>query len=312
MKDSFVIIDGNYMLFRSIVSGLKLKSSTGDPTGGIFIFLKSLWSVTSNYKNFIVVFDYGKNSKRTELYPEYKKRKVVDESEKTKDDLIREAAFKYSFDNVEKVISLLGIPFVKIKGHEADDIIFYLSEFLSDTYEVIVASDDYDYIQMIGHGAKVLRPMKGDIVFLENLEKVFPYDIKYFTLFKAICGDGSDNISGISNIGEGTALKMIGFLQENNLDPIPENLYEWANSGSSKRHEKMREESSIDIVDRNLKLIDIKNMAEERLLYITKFKEAIFGVAPNYEEASKILHSMDIRTLPQWLTYCKVKEKDLL
>ena len=70
MKDNLTIVDGNYLMIRCCAANHGLRSAIGEPTGGIYIFLKSLYMLLRDSKDIVVCFDGGHNQRRKEVYPE--------------------------------------------------------------------------------------------------------------------------------------------------------------------------------------------------------------------------------------------------
>ena len=76
MRSILNIIDGNYFVnYAAHAAVLELKSSTGEPTGALHVFLNTLYNLQQKFQgNMVVVFDGGRAAFRQRLYPEYKKR----------------------------------------------------------------------------------------------------------------------------------------------------------------------------------------------------------------------------------------------
>jgi DNA polymerase-1 len=253
-----LIVDGNYTLYRAIYSSGDLSSSTGEPTGGIFKFLKMLRKYTKlvpSIKDVVVVFDGGRASFRKELYPEYKK-KLTPSTTLTEEELKKKRDHdfinKFSFSEVQSLLPQMGITTVIVPGEEADDVIFRLAQhYLSKGERTLVLSDDEDYMQFIAIGAEVYRAMKDVHVTKDNYRELMGHDPDKFVLYKALVGDGSDNINGVSGIGGTTANKIVNELPTASI----EDLLKFASTPGPKYKEKLR--NNIDIVERNLKLINI-------------------------------------------------------
>ena len=97
---------------------------------------------------------------------------------------------------------------------EADDQIAYSCiQLFKNNYEKVIVSTDRDYFQLVDLNTKVYRPVKtkenpkGEMInisWMLDREKVHPIN---YALLKAIVGDKSDNIKGISGVGEATVKK---------------------------------------------------------------------------------------------------------
>lgn len=92
-----------------------------------------------------------------------------------------------------------------IERTEGDDVVFVLCKALAEAYpssENIVITRDKDMLQVVqaGYARAVYDPVK------KKYLEIPPYSI---TAFKALVGDRSDNISGVKNIGEVKAKKLL-------------------------------------------------------------------------------------------------------
>ena len=181
----YLVIDGNFFMYRAINKMGELKRSDGVDTGMEYGFIRMLKSTVDEIKpnKTLVVFDGGLSELRLDKLPEYKSnRKVSSEgTEKSRGMLIN-------------IIESLGIPVFKYNGVEADDIIGILSGLLEDNEKLIIASSDTDFIQLMSNNVKIYNPIRKQ--YLES-----PVEPKDYVLYKSIIGDISDNIRGIKGIG---------------------------------------------------------------------------------------------------------------
>ena len=300
-KETLAIVDGNYLLIRSACVATGEKNSKGEYVDGITGFLNSLRGISQTVKRIVVVFDNGHNVKRVAIHPEYKVR-TVKPNEKVRDEEIRvretkEAGLRY----LPSILPTIGIPVVKPAGHEADDVIYFLAKNLSSKFDLSVISDDSDYIQMLQFDITLVRPRKQDTLTLANYQSAFAYPIKYFTLYKSIIGDNSDNIAGVPKIGPVTAGKIIQYLMDNNCENYFSGLLQWANSGNKQIHQNMKE--NIKLVKRNLKLVDISYMAEFEPLFLSEYENAVSNLNPDVSEFSRIFKSLEIAPSSFWMAY---------
>lgn len=128
----------------------------------------------------IIVWDgpYA-NKRRKEIYPEYKaNRRSKEES-------------KMMFFDISKAV-LRFTPCIQIEceGWEADDVIGTLINRWYAKYRLVVESNDGDYWQ---HKDKCLLPMVS--------KKWHHFSAEDTILYKALVGDGKDNIPGIRGFG---------------------------------------------------------------------------------------------------------------
>lgn len=260
------LIDGNYNLIRNIYKiGKDLSTSNGIPTGGVYGFLRTLVKV-QRLGSAVVVFDAGHSNHRKELYPDYKKKDKP--FERTEEDIKMQEVREFSFEQIELLLPKLGIPTFKMEGEEADDVIYMLAKNLSSQgYEVNVVSDDEDYMQFLTlPKVNVYKAMKDDYWDIEKFKEEYGFDPKFFTLYKSMLGDSSDNIPGAKGIGPVAAKKIIN--EVNSLSY--KDLLKWAKAGDKSIHKKLLD--NFPIIKRNMLLVDLNNIPnsihyEQKVVY---------------------------------------------
>ncbi len=196
-------IDGNSILNRAYY-GVKLLSNkkgifTNAITGFMNIYLKEIGVVKPDCT--VVAFDMKAPTFRHKSVKTYKaNRKGMPE----------ELAMQLPL--VKKLLTGLGIKILECEGFEADDILGTVSEIFSKSgNECVVLTGDRDSLQLINEKVHVrLVTNKETIEFDEKLfvEK-YGFEPIHLIDLKALMGDSSDNISGVSGIGEKTATTLI-------------------------------------------------------------------------------------------------------
>jgi DNA polymerase-1 len=155
---------------------------------------------------------------------------------------------------LEEVLPTLGFNPVGVKGWEADDIIATISRKSPAYREVHILTVDSDLLQLVGNRVKVIlfNSVKKTKIYGidEVVEKfgVFPSEVKYF---KALAGDSSDNVAGISKIGPKTAVKIIEESRPSEVDP------EFTGADKICLHPKVRDQAGIFLA--NLRLVTLEN-----------------------------------------------------
>ncbi|RYX95321.1 hypothetical protein EON78_05880, partial [bacterium] len=207
------------IIFRAYHALIKSNMMSGDgmPTGMIYGFCSILFEIISKYKPhyMIMTFDTSKNF-RKDIYPEYKATR-----EKPKDDLIMQIPFVF------ELVEALEIPIFKMDGFEADDLIGTLAyQAVEQGLDIKIMTGDRDLFQLIRPGINVYLPQKGTGELKKN---GYEECVEYFgvrpdqvTDFKGIKGDSSDNIPGVSGIGDVGAKKLIN--EYEHLEQIYENI----------------------------------------------------------------------------------------
>ena len=191
MKFEAMVIDGDNICWKNYYANSEL-SYNGMKTGAIFGTIRSILTYHKRFQpEFAMVTWTHSNSKRKEIYPQYKAtRKTEDRSDYFEQQPV-----------VEELLSYMGVIQGKIKGYEADDIMANVSEeLINNGFKTIIISSDKDMLQMINNGIFVLRNEKLYTSLLVQEEfGCYPKDIP---LWLAIKGDKSDNIAGVRQVGE--------------------------------------------------------------------------------------------------------------
>ena len=209
-KKQILIIDSNALVYRSYYGLPKLKNKKGEIINAIYGFYLILFRVLKELNpDFVVAtFDLPDITFRHKEYKEYKSNRI-----KAPEELYEQ------IPKIKQLLKIFGIPIFEKKGFEADDIIGTISELIikkeKQEIENVILSGDTDVFQLVNSQTKIYFLKNG------NKNKNFLYDKdavkeKFQGLlpeqlidFKALKGDASDNIPGVSGIGEKTAFKLI-------------------------------------------------------------------------------------------------------
>ena len=208
-KKKIIIIDGNAIVHRAYHALPKLTTKSGKVVNAVYGFLLILWRVFKDFKpDFaIVAFDFPAPTFRDKIYKEYKAKR-----KKAPDELYEQ------IPEVKKVLRAFGIKFFELKGYEADDLIGTIVKLaekkqIFPKIEVIITTGDLDALQLIDNQTKVLllkRGIKEAVLYdKEEVKKRYQIEPEQLIDFKALRGDPSDNIPGISGIGEKTAINLV-------------------------------------------------------------------------------------------------------
>lgn len=216
-----MLLDGNSMLFRAYYATLythRMSTSNGIPTNAVFGFIMMLKKAIDLIQpdGLLVAWDAGKKTFRHEKYEAYKgTRKPLDE------ELI------VQFPIVREFLDEAGIFRYEIEGYEADDIIGSMAKSHPELQTTILTSDR-DLLQLVDASTSVLLMKKGisdmDLMNVKHFKEKYQLDPMQIIDLKGLMGDSSDNIPGVSGIGEKTASKLLQQYQsvENVFDHIDE------------------------------------------------------------------------------------------
>ncbi len=263
MKEKIMIIDGYSVLFRAFYAMPPLKTKKGLYTNAVYGFLSMMYKLLDDYSpDYIcVAFDPKTPTFRHEQYNEYKAGRA-----KAPDELVQQ------FDLIRTVLNTHNIKSVEIDGFEADDVAGTLSKLsVQKGIDVYLVTSDRDYLQLVDDNVKVILTKKGatNIKEMDRAAILEDYEItpEEFVDLKALMGDQSDNIPGVSGVGEKTAIKLIK--EYHDID----NLYANINKITGKLKEKLEADKMQAYMSKSLAKI-ITDIPVEVDLEEYKYKEA--------------------------------------
>ena len=206
-----MVIDGFSLICRAFYALPLLTTSDGIPSGALHGLASTLQALEKHYPTeyLAVALDRPEPTFRLERYPEYKGTR-----ERLPEDLV------VQFDLVREMLHAWNIPIVEAAGFEADDILGTLAKRFSETgVKTLLVTGDRDSFQLIEPQVTVLysraagRGGSGGPQFDEIDEQAImdKYGVKPKQLIdiKALMGDSSDNIPGVPQVGEKTAMMLI-------------------------------------------------------------------------------------------------------
>ena len=266
-KNKLLLIDGSSVAYRAFFALYnqidRFKSPSGLHTNAIYGFHLMLNHLLERVQptHILVAFDAGKTTFRTEMYADYKAGRA-----KTPDEFREQLPF------IREMLQHLGIHYYDLAQYEADDIIGTLDKMAEKTavpYDVTVVSGDKDLIQLTDDNTVVEISKKGVAEFEEFtpaylMEKMGISPVQFIDL-KALMGDKSDNIPGVTKIGEKTGLKLL--LEYGSLEGIYDHIDQLK---QSKMKENLIKDKEIAFLSRKLVTIDTQAPIEiglEDILY---------------------------------------------
>ncbi|EGO8429926.1 DNA polymerase I [Enterococcus faecalis] len=295
-KKKLLLVDGNSVAFRAFFalhnSLERFKNKNGLHTNAIYAFNNMFENVMQKEMptHVLVAFDAGKTTFRTEFYSEYKAGRSKTPGE-----------FKEQMPYIRELLEGLGVKYYELPNYEADDIIGTLANKVDkDEFDVVVLSGDRDLTQLATDTVKVDITVKG----VSDIESYTPEHIaeKYDGLtpkqiidMKGLAGDTSDNIPGVTKIGEKTAIKLLK--QYGSVEGVYENIDEMK---KSKMKENLINDKEQAFLSKRLATIEVNAPVEvnvEDLAYEGKNLEKL---VPFYKEMDfkQFLAKLDITEEP--------------
>ncbi|MBQ8392202.1 MAG: DNA polymerase I [Clostridia bacterium] len=201
---NFLIIDGNSIINRAYYGIRPLSNKEGVPTNAIFGMISILKKHMDNLKPdyAVVAFDVRAKTFR---------HKACDFYKATRKGMPDDLAIQLPY--AKKCLEYWGFNVIELEGYEADDLIgtaSRLGEADPDIHSYVLTGDR-DSLQLITDSCSlILVKTKEDIVYTpEKFAEDYGVTPTQYIDVKAIMGDSSDNIPGVTGIGEKGAFKLI-------------------------------------------------------------------------------------------------------
>ena len=217
-----LVIDALNLFIRSYVVNPSI-SKQGNPIGGIVGSFKSLQKISRETKPDKIIFCWdgpGGSRKKKALHKDYKEGrnplrlnrniKVLDDKQENENRIWQQLK-TFEYLNLCPVIQLME------ENVEADDLISYVVQHreFEDAVKIIVSSDK-DFIQLCDSKTILYRPVKDEYLNTKRIVEQYGIHPNNFCLARAISGDKSDNLDGVSGAGLPTISKRLNQLKEEN------------------------------------------------------------------------------------------------
>ena len=306
-KKQLIIIDSNSIIHRAYHALPPLTTKKGELVNAVYGFLLVFFKVIREFQpNYIAAtFDFPAPTFRHKKFPEYKAKRPPAPKELYK-----------QIPKIKEILEAFGVAIFEKEGFEADDIIGAIAALapkkqVFPKIEIIILSGDLDTLQLINPQTKVYslkRGVKDIILYDENLVREKFQGLKTGQLldFKALKGDPSDNIPGVTGIGEKTAIKLL--LDFGSL----ENLYKEIEENSEKT-KQLRPKLKEVLLRYKEQAFFSKNLAQiEKNIPLDFTLERCRWDKYNKEKVIKILKNLEFNSLINRLSEVKKgKEKSI-
>ncbi|QQR84063.1 hypothetical protein IPJ72_02620 [Candidatus Peregrinibacteria bacterium] len=224
-----VLIDGNHLIHRAFFAvKASLTTSSGEPTNALLGFSSMLLNILEREKpdHMVVTFDEHAPTFRHEVHEEYKGTRT-----KAPDELY------VQIPRIREMVAAFNIPIYTKAGYEADDVMGTLAvQAKKDHLVSFIVTGDMDMLQLVDDHIFVVFPHKGyrepTLFDAEQVYKKYGIRPDQVVDYKALVGDGSDNIKGVFGIGPKGAIQLLQ--QYHTLDNVFEHLSELPDSVRTK------------------------------------------------------------------------------
>lgn len=219
-KNVTLLIDGKNVMYSSFKGSLDDEYLLKLNINGTYYFLYKLRKIISeflfhpNYKiNKVICFWDGESSGilKEALDPTYKANRH--KKEKTYFESLEVEIFNYQIEITKKVLTALGINSIWDVETEADDLIATYCN--SHDENIFILTTDLDIHQLISDKVKIYNAKKTKsklasfkLIDEATYTKTYGYIPQNIPVYKALCGDISDNVRGIWGLKLKTLLKF--------------------------------------------------------------------------------------------------------
>ena len=285
MTNQTLIIDGMALLFRHFFAtsfrNQFMYNKYDIPTNGVQGMIRHTFKLLelTKAKNVVIAWDMGSKSVRNDWFEGYKANRLAPPEEMTP-----------QFDMVKQVMHDLGFHQEGVIGYEADDVIGTVSKEIDD---LIIVSGDRDLLQLINDHNQLWLTKKGYTEYhhynLETFINQYGITPSQFIDVKALMGDSSDGYTGVTGIGEKTALKLIQ--SHGSIDMLLNNL-------STLTH-KMQDKINTDMESLKMSLKLAKIITDVPLKMDALKDNSVFTYDKNH--AQQVLEDYDLNIARKYL-----------
>ncbi len=271
------LVDGSSYIHRAYHAIRHLSNSKGFPTNAIFGFSKMLLKLIADKKPRYLglVFDTKGPTFRHALYAAYKA---------TRPPMPEQLAIQIPY--IHAIVRHLGLALIEKEGFEADDVIGTLARLAEeDGFKVTVITGDKDFRQIISPHTTLWDTMKDRLTNEDSLRKELGVTPAKMVEISGLSGDASDNIPGVSGIGEKTALQLIR--EFGDLEGVFKNLHAIKKKKMKENLEKSYEKA---LLSKKLATIDRSVPLEYKM-------EDLKVGEPDAEALSVVFRELEFRDL---------------
>jgi DNA polymerase I len=276
--DSIIyLVDGNSYIHRAFHAIGHLSNSKGFPTNAIYGFTRMLLKLIEDKKPgyLAIVLDSKAPTFRHKLYKNYKATRPP-----MPEDLVMQLPHIWS------IIRGLNIRLIEKQGYEADDIIGTLARMGEEKkHDVVIVTGDKDFKQLLSRHVSLWDTMKDKTTDYKAFLDEYGFEPGNVVDMMGLSGDSSDNIPGVTGVGEKTAASLIK--EYGTLENVFKRL---ADIKQKKLKENLAASHENAVLSKSLVTIDTH-------VPITENIDDLRAGEPNYEELSKIFHELEFMSL---------------
>ena len=206
--NKLLLVDGHCLLFQMFYGmPARIVGKNGRAIQGTLGFVGALRKMIAMTRpsHVAVIFDGEVHNPRTDLDADYKANRVDFSDADEQDNPFSQ------LPDIYRALDAMGILHTETLDCETDDVLAaYAKKYGRDT-EIVIASQDSDFFQLITDQVCVMRYRGERSVLCDKayIQSKFGIHPCQYADFKSLTGDGSDNIKGIPGVGPKTAAALI-------------------------------------------------------------------------------------------------------
>lgn len=207
----YLIVDGLNVFMRHFAAN-PTTNGNGENVGGVVGFLRGLKNLidVSCPKRVIVAWEGGGSPRRRAIDPAYKQSRRPVKLNRWYDDIPSTVGNRNEQLNLLiKFLRLGPVQQIYVPDCEADDVIGYLSRYELNNKQIVIATSDKDYYQLINDDTKVWSPGQKKFITKDDVLEKFGVSTTNFCAARCFCGDSSDGINGAKGVGFKSLAKRI-------------------------------------------------------------------------------------------------------
>ncbi len=260
LENRLFLLDGSSLAYRAFFAlPESITTSAGFPTNAIYGLSQMLLKIVAEYRpaGMVVAWDAREKTFRHELYEEYKAQRPH-----------MPELLSRQWGELPALAEAFGVTSLVLPGYEADDILGTLAnEARRQGRASVVVTGDRDAMQIVSDDVWVMSTGRGitDVKIYTPAEVVARFGITPDRIpdYIGLKGDTSDNIPGISGVGEKTAAALLQ--QFGSIEALYERL---AEVKSEKRRALLREHEAEARLSKRLATMRLDVPLEEDLVQL--------------------------------------------
>jgi DNA polymerase-1 len=200
-KGRLFLVDASGYVYRAFHALPALSTSRGLPTNATLGFANMVAKLVRVEKPdyLAVVFDAPGETFRDALFAEYKQHRAP-----MADDLRTQLPY------IRRLVTALRLPVVEQAGVEADDVIGTLATAAERAgLEIVIVTADKDMMQLVSERTTLYDDMRNRRVGIPEVRERFGVDPGLVPDVLGLMGDTSDNIPGVTGVGQKTASALV-------------------------------------------------------------------------------------------------------